>query len=238
MTILLVIRIICVIINGFHIRRSHVGVGTYITFGCLHTNECICQVCELKSVGRTCIRHRSIPVIHIASLDLLSVGLEDILSCICSCSGNERKGLICQNCFVVCCVCCGSSEQTQNTFTSICHCLIGSEIVVSDGAALESELLSGAEFSKPCTLCLGEGSVEGCSGSGAGSRSAGSVIQCVLRFGDGCGQRHAERGGLHTDFLFSHKVVHQRLKVGLERGGIVDGSLKQALGNVGTYQPS
>ena len=100
-------------------------------------------------------------------------------------------------------------------FTFSC-CLRG-----GDGVALESELLSGAEFSKPCTLCLGEGSIEGCSGSVAGSLSAGTVIQCVLRFGDGRGQGHIERGGLHTDFLCSREAGHQRLKVSLESGGIV-----------------
>ena len=210
------------------VGTGHTVVGTKESFGGAHAEESVDNIHIFKSVRSTCIGHVSVEVTEVG--ELFGFGHKDVFACIGTGSRHKGEDLIDISLVV------GSEDGVA--FVIAILGLRHGEVVASDGVALQSELLIGAEFSKPCTLCLGEGSVEGCSGSVAGSLSAGSVIKCILRFGDGRRQGHIERGGLHTDFLCSREAGHQRLKVGLESGGIVDGSLKQALGNVGAYQPS
>ena len=223
---------------------GHILVGTKESFGGAHAEETVDNIHIFKAVRSTCIGHVSVPGTEVS--ELFGTGHKDVFACIGTGSRHKGEDLIDISPVV-------GSENGVAFVTGILGLRHG-EVVVGrggrcrftfscchrggDGVALQSELLSDAKFSKPCTLCLGEGSVEGCSGSGAGSLSAGSVIQCVLRFGDGCGQRHAERAEFHIDFPCSQEVVHQRLKVGLESGGIVDGCLKFMTRNIGAEQPA
>ena len=229
---------------GSEVGTGHTVVGNKESFGGAHAEETVGNIHIFKAVRSTCIGHVSVPGTEVG--ELFGFGHKDVFACIGTGSRHEGEDLIDISPVV-------GSENGVAFVTGILVLRHG-EVVVGrggrcrftfcwchrggDGVALQSELLRGAEFGEPCTLCLGEGSVEGCNGSVAGSLSAGSVIQCVLRFGDGCGQGHIKRGGLHTDFLCSREAGHQRLKVGLESGGIVDGCLKFITRKVGAEQPA